>query len=331
VLAVALAALVLPCAATAGAAQTTLDDLDDLTERRVELEADLDAVTAELEVLGVRMTETQDARQRLSTDLGDLEDAAGRADAVLAARAVFAYRHVGADPLQAVLDAEGSQHAMARVRVLDGLGHRERQEVERAQLARAAYAQRREQLAHLAASLREDEVRAAELREALQVAFDEAASREDELAGRRGRQRVVSRSGQQGTYACPIAGPFHFRDTWGAPRSGGRSHKGVDMFGQMGADVFAITDGTILRHSSSPLGGLGLYLAGDDGAQYYYSHLQSIFPDYQPGRRVEAGERIAANGDSGNARGGAPHIHFEVRPAAGAQVNPYPFAAAACF
>jgi peptidoglycan LD-endopeptidase LytH len=87
----------------------------------------------------------------------------------------------------------------------------------------------------------------------------------------------------------------------------------------------------IARHSNSPLGGLGLYLAGDDGNQYYYSHLQQIYPDYQPGRRVEAGERIAANGDSGNARGGAPHIHFEVRPGGGAQINPYPHAAAACF
>ncbi len=32
-----------------------------------------------------------------------------------------------------------------------------------------------------------------------------------------------------------------------------------------------------------------------------------------------------------NARGGAPHIHLEVRPGGTAPVSPYPFAAAACF
>lgn len=130
---------------------------------------------------------------------------------------------------------------------------------------------------------------------------------------------------------CPIGAPNGFIDSWGFPRSGGRRHKGVDMFAPMGAPVYAMTDGVIARHSTSRLGGLSLYLSGDDGNLYYYAHLQRILPDYGPGRRVEAGELIAANGDSGNARGGSPHIHFEVHPGGGGPVPPYAYSAAACF
>jgi murein DD-endopeptidase MepM/ murein hydrolase activator NlpD len=103
------------------------------------------------------------------------------------------------------------------------------------------------------------------------------------------------------------------------------------MFAPYGMNVYAITSGVILRHSNSGLGGIGLYLSGDDGNVYYYAHLASILPAYRPGRRVEPGELIAYNGDTGNARGGAPHVHFEVRPGGGYNVNPYPYSAAACF
>jgi prolyl oligopeptidase PreP (S9A serine peptidase family) len=74
-----------------------------------------------------------------------------------------------------------------------------------------------------------------------------------------------------------------------------------------------------------------LYLAGDDGNQYYYAHLHEILPEYVPGRRVVAGELIALNGATGNADFDAPHVHLEVHPGGGAAVNPYPYAAAACF
>jgi peptidoglycan LD-endopeptidase LytH len=168
------------------------------------------------------------------------------------------------------------------------------------------------------------------LRSAL-PAFGDAQAREEELASRRARQRQVSRHRLSGTYACPVESPYHFRDTWGHPRSGGRQHRGTDIFAPMGHPVYAFTDGVIARHSTSRLGGLGLYLRGDDGHEYYYAHLQRIATGYNPGRRVEAGELIAHNGDTGNARGGAPHVHFEMRPGGGGPVNPFPAVAAACW
>jgi peptidoglycan LD-endopeptidase LytH len=99
----------------------------------------------------------------------------------------------------------------------------------------------------------------------------------------------------------------------------------------MNEPVYAFTDGVIQRHSSSPLGGIGLYLRGNDNNVYYYAHLNSIASTGAVGNRVEAGEHIAYNGATGNASASAPHVHFELHPGGGAAINPYPWLAAACF
>ncbi|HVF04756.1 MAG TPA: peptidoglycan DD-metalloendopeptidase family protein [Frankiaceae bacterium] len=131
-----------------------------------------------------------------------------------------------------------------------------------------------------------------------------------------------------GSYSCPV-GPNHaFRDTWGAPRSGGRSHKGTDIFAPYGAPAYAVVSGVVTRTSSSTNGGLGLYLRGNDGNEYYYAHMSRFTTS--PGQRVNAGQEVAKVGDSGNARGTSPHIHFEVHPGGGYPVNPYPYVSRWC-
>ena len=133
---------------------------------------------------------------------------------------------------------------------------------------------------------------------------------------------------RQGGMVCPQAQPRSFSDTWGAPRSGGRSHQGTDFFGARGGPVYAITDGTIMWTRYGDMAGYWLSLRGDDGHQYWYLHLQDFVA--QPGQRVSAGELIAHNGDSGNARGTSPHIHFEYHPGGGGAVNPYPLLKSIC-
>ena len=45
-------------------------------------------------------------------------------------------------------------------------------------------------------------------------------------------------------WTCPTgSAPAPFADTWGAPRSGGRRHQGVDMIGQPGIPILAVVDG----------------------------------------------------------------------------------------
>ena len=100
------------------------------------------------------------------------------------------------------------------------------------------------------------------------------------------------------------------------------------MFGTRGGNVFAITSGTITRTSNGGLSGLFMILRGDDGNDYWYIHLQDFVASR--GQRVETGQLIAHNGDTGNARGTTPHIHFELHPGGGGAVNPYPMLAALC-
>jgi murein DD-endopeptidase MepM/ murein hydrolase activator NlpD len=131
------------------------------------------------------------------------------------------------------------------------------------------------------------------------------------------------------TLKCPVDGPTSFTDTFGAPRGGGRTHQGVDMFAAQGTPTVAITPGVILRKQSSAAGGLGVWLKGSNSTVYYYAHL-SGYASIAPGQKVEAGDRVGFVGSTGNAAGGPPHLHFEVQPGGGAAINPYPTAARAC-
>jgi murein DD-endopeptidase MepM/ murein hydrolase activator NlpD len=190
--------------------------------------------------------------------------------------------------------------------------------------ARALLDRRREELAALRDEL--DQRRAG-----LESDLTAARDRLGRLERIEARKRTIRRGAQNGTYACIFDRPFNFRDTWGAPRSGGRRHKGTDVFSYMDAPTYAFTSGRVSRITNSRLGGLGLYLFGDDGNEYYYAHINGVAPGIGVGSRVDAGQLIAFNGDTGNARGGPPHVHFELHPGGGAAINPYPWLAAACF
>ncbi len=117
---------------------------------------------------------------------------------------------------------------------------------------------------------------------------------------------------------CPMNGSA-YGDSWGAPRSGGRSHEGVDMLAPMGTPIYAVVSG-VINFKQNRLGGNAASLVGDNGNRYYYAHLSS----YEgASRRVTQGEVIGYNGDTGNATG-TPHLHFEVHPGGGLAVNPTP-------
>lgn len=121
----------------------------------------------------------------------------------------------------------------------------------------------------------------------------------------------------------PMQGRCSFVDSWGDPRSGGRSHEGTDLMGPKGLALYAVVDGVITKtYTNASNGGTALRLTAADGTYFYYAHLDSFAPGIAAGVPVRAGQIIGFNGATGNA--GSPHLHFEVHPRGGAAVNPYP-------
>lgn len=132
----------------------------------------------------------------------------------------------------------------------------------------------------------------------------------------------------------PVAGVRErdLKDSYGAGRSGGRKHKGADIFAAEGTPVLAAAGGVIVKRATSAQGGISLYQRDADGRTiYYYAHLQRYRAGIKEGDLVRAGDVIAYVGHTGNAPAGNPHLHFAVYTVSdpnrwwrGRDLNPYP-------
>ncbi len=129
---------------------------------------------------------------------------------------------------------------------------------------------------------------------------------------------------------CPVDGAVSFSDTWGAPRSGGRTHKGVDMSASRGTPLVAMEAGGIYYLSTSSLGGISVYLRGNSGDIYYYAHLEAWADGLVAGPSVSVGDLLGYVGTSGNSPSWLPHLHLGWKPGGGDWANPYPMVNALC-
>lgn len=111
-------------------------------------------------------------------------------------------------------------------------------------------------------------------------------------------------------------------DTWGAARSQGRTHEGIDIFADRGTPIQSTTQGIVSKVGNNNLGGRVVVVVGPGGAGHYYAHLED-YAEIAPNDWVEAGDVIGYVGDSGNAKGTPPHLHYGIY-INGSAVNPYP-------
>lgn len=97
------------------------------------------------------------------------------------------------------------------------------------------------------------------------------------------------------------------------PRGGGsRLHDGYDFAAPADAPVHASAAGTVVRVQEQKRGyGKLVDIEHGNGYRTLYAHLNA--QSVSIGQRVERGQVIGRNGDTGNASGGVPHVHWELR------------------
>ncbi|HWD07894.1 MAG TPA: M23 family metallopeptidase [Actinomycetota bacterium] len=112
----------------------------------------------------------------------------------------------------------------------------------------------------------------------------------------------------------PVAGSAHYQDDWGAYRSTPcpHLHQGNDVFAPAGTPAVAPENGILVRFDSEFAGGLCYYFAGDDGYSFYGAHLEGFASGVHAGEHVTAGTVLGYVGNTGDAAGGATHLHFEL-------------------
>jgi hypothetical protein len=125
----------------------------------------------------------------------------------------------------------------------------------------------------------------------------------------------------------PVLGYVWYQNDYGAPRYVPyfSLHEGIDLFAVAGTPIQAVTDGVIAKMGNGSIGGIAIWLAGDDGVTYYYGHMQGYAPGMAVGKRLRVGEVLGYVGSSGATHGTYPHLHFEMSPGGtGKTVNPKP-------
>jgi len=97
---------------------------------------------------------------------------------------------------------------------------------------------------------------------------------------------------------------------WYGPWGKSGVHKGIDIFSSKGTKVIAATSGLIVYQGVLGIGGRVIILLGPKWRLHYYAHLENI--DVHIGDLVSSADIIGTVGDSGNAMGKAPHLHYSI-------------------
>lgn len=135
----------------------------------------------------------------------------------------------------------------------------------------------------------------------------------------------ISRMPPPTALPVPVQGvePDRIADTFGAPRGSDRSHAGVDIFAERGTPVLSATRGVVTSVRESGLGGRQVWVMGPGSERHYYAHMDDWAEGLASGNVVWPGDVLGEVGDTGNARGTPPHLHYGIYGAGGA-LDPLP-------
>jgi len=279
-----------------------------------DLQKQLDNAAAEYGRLETQLAQTDARRRKLETDLKEADQVIAQKAALMQVRAGDIYKKGGVSSyLSDLLLAPNPNIFFKRLYYMEILGKGDTELIDG---LRVTQSRADEMMADLA------ETRAAQAR-LVEQQRDKKVELEAKLRGARSAAKV-SKIRAFSAFTLPIGGPQGFANTWGAPRSGGRRHKGTDVMAACGAPVVAVTDGVITNLHAGGNAGIMAYLRANNGDVFFYAHLKGYAPGITNGTRVTVGQKIGINGNTGNARGGPCHVHFEWHKGGGGPVNPYP-------
>ena len=127
---------------------------------------------------------------------------------------------------------------------------------------------------------------------------------------RKPKSKVVTKVTPTLTFPVANHGPENVISVFGDKRGKTRLHQGIDIKAPRGTEVVATTDGFVERIKEGGSGGKQVYLRDGTGRLFYYAHLDSW--EVEEFATVRAGDVLGTVGDTGNAKGTTPHLHFEI-------------------
>jgi peptidoglycan hydrolase CwlO-like protein len=380
-LAATLVLLALPgVSAQAGSSQTK-NELNTALKKLHRLEGQiaaqqkvLDGLRAEATVLAgkidhvqSRIARTQFLIIKKETEIQDAQDALTAAQKQLDHRAWVAYENGPGSSLDFLLGSTSLADLSTRLEIVNRVAQTDQDLIIQIQALQNRLLDRKAELVVLENDLRDRKAELVSQHRALQAKIDTAQAIEDKLAANRARAASLVQSlqdkyrkqleaerlaalragGGSGEsiggvfFVCPVSGFAVYSDDFGAPRYAGgfHPHAGNDIFAKRGTPIVAPFPGNAVM-ASNGLGGLSVKVFGAAG-YVYNAHLDGF------GKlgSVGTGEVVGYVGDSGDARGGATHDHFEWHPnvipsnphrspygytVIGSAVDPYPYLNSVC-
>jgi murein DD-endopeptidase MepM/ murein hydrolase activator NlpD len=307
----------------------------ELSRARDQLEtarAQLDRADVLWQEAEVRLARAQDARALARARIDQLVAELARIRRSLNDRVAAAFMSGGSFSLGALLTADSIQDATDRLQYAQSVVQGDadlatevgvKTEELRRQEARLRRAVQQEAVAVEDLESQRDRI-GRQVTELNRIVADLEAELEEQEQAQLGLGGTVVVSGSGAIQTCPVAGPNSFVDSFGWPRSGGRTHQGTDLIAAYGTPVVAVAPGTA-RSASNSLGGNAVVVQHDSGGDWtYYAHLSS----FGATGHVSAGTVIGHVGSTGNTS--VNHLHFEFHPNGGAAVNPYSALLAVC-
>jgi len=339
--------LTLLASAVPAVSQVSRDELDEARRARDEASARLDEVVAEYDEVYHQLSEVTYRIGQFEERVTSYQKDIGELKALVQEQAIAAYKAGNVSGVGVIFGPSNLTELITGREFLERAAQNEISLLDRLTSVRNGLETTQDRLRDDQASLQDLEREQAEyvaefdaLFAAINTEYDELRDEFAEQERVRAEQERLRRltelarlegaaagasANQTAGFVCLFDQPFRYVNDWGNSRSGGRTHKGTDVVASYGQSVKAVASGTILKRNSD-LGGISLWLDADNGTSYYYAHLSGYADGLSDGSRVSVGQVIAHNGDSGNAKGGVPHVHFQIHPGGRGNppVNPYP-------